>query len=120
MSYSPDDLLRSVNRELENLEFVPIAHAQAEDFLEVLKEQIEEVEADLRDDQRITFVHGQTGEPIFVTLIAHKGPAIVLSGYDQLGQPTTVFASVSSMQLAFKVVSVETPEPRKPIGFSLG
>ena len=93
-------------------EIKPIPQA----FFEKLVSHVQSQEAQLGDGEQLAFVHGQTGEPIFVHNIRYDGMAVILEGEDSNGVKTSVFANMMSIQIAFKVLSSDSKAT--PIGFS--
>ncbi len=90
-----------------------------ESFFDSLQDHIQELEQDLEPNQQIALVYTQTGEFIAVERISYRGMGIEIWGRDATGVRTSVFANMSSFQMAFKVIEEEEPIERKPIGFEV-
>lgn len=93
----------------------PMFRSIPDQVFDSMKVVVRLLEMELQPGEQIAYVHGQTGEPIFVEEIEPSGFCVILWGKDSEGRKTSVVAPAMTLQVAFKVLPHEGE--RRPIGF---
>lgn len=98
---------------------LPDNYKLADTFYEQLRRNVEELQKKLKKNEQLLIYHYICAtEAILVTSIGFQNPyMIVLHGVDAMGNECCVLSHMLSVQLALRVVKLDTKAKQKRIGF---